>query len=76
MAKPRSRFLCFGTACGAIMVEVANGTTISCSLGRQYWPVLSLSFLDVYGLDMQECQGEQEKIMQLCEKIKSSFIKC
>jgi hypothetical protein len=29
---------------------VATGTTISCSLGRQYRQVLSLSFLDVYGV--------------------------
>ncbi len=41
---------CFGTACGAIMFAVATGTTFSCSLGRLYRPVLSLSFLDVYGL--------------------------
>jgi hypothetical protein len=27
---------------------VATGTTISCSLGRQYGPVFSPSFLDVY----------------------------
>jgi hypothetical protein len=27
---------------------VAIGTTISCSLGKWYGPVLSLSFLDVY----------------------------
>jgi hypothetical protein len=39
---------CFGTACGAIMFAVAIGTTISCSLARQYRPVFSLSFLDVY----------------------------
>ncbi len=39
----------FGTACSAILFAVATGTTISSSLGRQYGPVLSLSFLDVYG---------------------------
>jgi hypothetical protein len=42
---------CFGTAYHAIMFVVATGTTISCSLGRQYRPVLSLSFLDVYEED-------------------------
>ncbi len=39
---------CFGTACGAIMFAVATDTTISCSLGRQYVPVLSLSLLNVF----------------------------
>ncbi len=29
---------------------VATDTITSCSLGRRYWPVFSLSFLDVYGL--------------------------
>jgi hypothetical protein len=40
---------CFVSACGAIMLAAATGTTISCLLGRQYGPVLSLSLLDVYG---------------------------
>jgi hypothetical protein len=35
----------FGTACGAIMLVAATGTTISCSLGRWYMPVLCLSYL-------------------------------
>jgi hypothetical protein len=39
---------CFGTACGTIILVVATGTTISCSLGKQCEPVLSLSFLDVH----------------------------
>ena len=34
---------------GAIMFAVATGTTMFCSLDRQYVPVLSLSFYDVYG---------------------------
>jgi hypothetical protein len=37
-----------GTECGAIMFAMATGTTISCSLGRQYGPVLRLSFLDAF----------------------------
>jgi hypothetical protein len=40
----------FGTACDAIMFAVALGTNISCSLGRQYRPVFSLSFEDIYAL--------------------------
>jgi hypothetical protein len=40
---------CFGTLYGAIVAAVDTGTTISCSLGRQYGPLLSLFFLDVYG---------------------------
>ncbi len=40
---------CFGT-CGAIMIAVSTGTTISCSLGRQYRPMLGLSFLFVYAI--------------------------
>jgi hypothetical protein len=39
---------CFGKACGTIMFAVATGATISCSLGRQYGPVPSLSFLDIH----------------------------
>jgi hypothetical protein len=39
----------FGMAFGAIMFAVATGTTIFCSLARQYRPLLSLSFFDVYG---------------------------
>jgi hypothetical protein len=35
---------------GTIMFAGATGTTISSSLGRQYRPVLSLSFSDIYGL--------------------------
>jgi hypothetical protein len=31
------------------MFAEATGTTISCSLGRWYGPMLSQSFLDVYG---------------------------
>jgi len=31
---------------------VAIGTTISCCLGRQYMPVLSLYFLDVCGYEL------------------------
>ncbi len=38
----------FGTACSAILFVVATGTTMSCSLCRQYKPVLRLYFLDVY----------------------------
>ncbi len=30
------------------MCAVATGKTISCCLGKQYRPMLSLSFLDVY----------------------------
>ncbi len=37
-----------GTAFGAIMLAVATGTTISCSLARQY-KVIGLFFFDVYG---------------------------
>jgi hypothetical protein len=39
---------CFGTARRAIMFVVATSKTSSYSLGMWYWPVLSLSFLDVY----------------------------
>ncbi len=35
-----------------IMFLVATGTNMSCSLGRQYKPVLSQFFLDVYGYNM------------------------
>jgi hypothetical protein len=31
---------------------VATDTITSCSLGRQYGPVFSLSFLDVYALNL------------------------
>jgi hypothetical protein len=31
------------------MFAMTIGTTISCSLDRQYGPVLSLSFFDIYG---------------------------
>ncbi len=31
------------------MFAEAAGTTISCSLGRKYGPVLSLYFFDIYG---------------------------
>jgi hypothetical protein len=34
------------------VLAVTTCTTISCSLGRQYGRVLSLSFLDVYGSDI------------------------
>ncbi len=34
----------------ASLFAVATGTTISCSLGRQYGPVFSLSFLNIYGI--------------------------
>jgi hypothetical protein len=37
------------------MLAVATGTTISCRLGRQCGPLLSLSFLDVY--DREFVQG-------------------
>ncbi len=30
------------------MFAKVTGTAISCSLGRQYKPILSLSFLDIY----------------------------
>ncbi len=30
-------YFCFIQACGAIMLAVATGTTICCSLGQQYW---------------------------------------
>ncbi len=43
---------CFGMSCGTIMLVVANGTTISCSMGRQHGPVLSLSFFYNYGLSL------------------------
>jgi hypothetical protein len=32
------------------MLAAATSTTISCSLGRQYKPVLKLPFFDVHGL--------------------------
>jgi hypothetical protein len=38
-----------GTTCGTIMFTAVISITISCSLGWQLGPVLSLSFLDVYG---------------------------
>jgi hypothetical protein len=38
-----------GKQCGTIMFGEATGTTISCCLGRWYGPMLSQSFLDVYG---------------------------
>jgi hypothetical protein len=44
--------LSMGTACSAVMFAVATDTTISCTLYRQYGPVLSLSSLDVYGYSM------------------------
>jgi hypothetical protein len=42
---------CFGSACRTIMFAMATRTNISCSLGRQDGPVLSLSFLDDYDYD-------------------------
>jgi hypothetical protein len=53
MAKPREYFcfdFCLGTTWIAIKLAVANGLSISCSLGRWYGPLLNLSFLDVYGV--------------------------
>ncbi len=44
----RFRFLLWYSS-SAIMLVLATVTYISCSLGKQYRPVLSLSFLDVYG---------------------------
>ncbi len=43
---------CFGTVCGAIIFAMAPGATISCSWGRQYWPVLRPDFFDVYATDV------------------------
>jgi hypothetical protein len=40
----------FDRKSGAIKFAVASETAISCCLGRQYRPVLSLSFLDSYVL--------------------------
>ncbi len=34
-------WFCFGTACNTIMFSVASDATISCSLSKQYRPVLS-----------------------------------
>jgi len=39
---------------------VANGTTIPCSLGRQYGPVHSLSFLDVYGFHKKDSNTKNQ----------------
>jgi hypothetical protein len=40
----------FGAACGAIMFAVAADRTIFCSLAyHRYGPLLTPSFLDVYG---------------------------
>ncbi len=39
----------FGREGGAIMFAVDNSLTISCSLGKQYEPVLHLYLFDVYG---------------------------
>ncbi len=55
VAMPRDCFcfdFCFGAACHDIVFAMATGTTISCSLGWQYEPVLSLSFLDVYDMKL------------------------
>jgi hypothetical protein len=35
------------TTCGTVLLAVATGTTISCSLGRHFGP--GLSFLEIYG---------------------------
>ncbi len=43
----------FGTVCGDIKFAVVTRTAISCSLSRQYRPILSLYFLDVYGVCFQ-----------------------
>ncbi len=40
----------FGKVSGTIMVAIATGTNISCSLGSLYGPVLGLVFIDVYGI--------------------------
>jgi hypothetical protein len=52
MAMPRECF-CFDFSFWFSMwhhyFAVASDTITSCSLGRQYGPVFSLSFLDVYG---------------------------
>ncbi len=50
---------CFGTACGEIMFVVVTDTTISFSLGRQYGPVHSLSFLDV-------CESFRTRLWLVC----------
>jgi hypothetical protein len=47
-ATAQSSFLRCLWACNTYIFAVAISTTISCSLGRQYGPVLSLAFLDVY----------------------------
>jgi len=45
-------YFCFCAECGIIKLAMATETTIFCSLGRQYGTVLSLSCLDVYGLNI------------------------
>ncbi len=47
----------FGITCVIISFAVAIGTTISCSLGRLYGPVFSLSYLD----------GADVRISESCE---------
>ncbi len=42
------------------MFAVVTGTTISCSLCRQYRPVLTLSFLDVYECSIPRCLRVQD----------------
>ncbi len=51
-------FVGIGRTCGTIMLAVAIDTTISWSPGRQYRPVLSLSFLDI-SMFSSYCQGCQ-----------------
>jgi len=46
-------WFCYGTACGAIAFAMATGMTLTCSLGRRYGPILSLSFFDAYGISDQ-----------------------
>jgi hypothetical protein len=41
-------FLDFGTTYSAIMFAVAIGTTVSCSLGKQYEQMISPDYFDVY----------------------------
>jgi hypothetical protein len=48
---------------------VATGTSISCSLGRRYGPVFSLTFIDVYGLNSAVARtrfenGEKEMFVE------------
>ncbi len=67
-------WFCFDTACGAMIFAVATGTTISSSLGRQYRPVLSLSFLDVDGLNIASISA-RHCLQWKYKKMKASYDK-